>query len=358
MDSQLGITLRPTTFAEVIGHDDVIKTLQTKLDKGEVPRALCFVGPPGTGKTTLAKIIARAVQGWDFPADEEPDMLELNAANCRKIDDIRAIVSETQTYPMRGKYRVIILDEAHQITPDAQNVLLKPFEEKNSATLWIICTTETRKILPALLTRCQQFALGRMSKKNIHDLLQRGATYLGHADFADFESEAIRQHLDQPRPLLNAFENYHNGMGFKDAINGQLQTFSQNHFEIAKAVVAGSWDKESTVWGQPCKAVKVLLTELEESFKKKNDEIVDAAEGDEQLNKDESVGGKPEASRALRAIVASLLKNQVIKHASMKAAEALHIISHCAPDNPADTGLEWAATVGGLLRVNLKMTGK
>jgi hypothetical protein len=356
-DSQLGIVLRPRNFDDVIGQDDIIRTMRAKLDKGEVPRAIMFVGPPGTGKTTLAKIIARAAQGWDFPADEEPELIEINAADFRKIDDMRDLMQGIDTYPLVGKVRVIILDEAHQLTKDSQNLLLKPFEKEVSPILWIICTTETAKILPALVSRCQVFTVARLNKKSTHLLLERAATYLGHGDYSNFEAVAIREHLDQPRPLLNAFENYHNGMTAEDAINSQLQNFTSNHFEIAKAVVYGSWDHDGTVWGKPSRSVKALLAEMELTFKKtKDDEPGDGTEED-VVSKEDAVG-RPEAARALRAIVAALLKGRILKEGSMAAAEAVHIISHCAPPSAFDTGLEYPATVGGLLRVNKKMTGK
>lgn len=356
-DSQLGIVLRPRDFNDVIGQDDIIKTMRTKLDKGEVPRAIMFVGPAGTGKTTLARIIARAAQGWDFPADQEPEMIEINAADLSGIDDMRALVEQTQTYPMTGKVRVILLDEAHQLSKPAQNVLLKPFEQEVSPILWIICTTETAKIIPALQTRCQIFTVARLNKKSTHQLLERAAAHLGHSDFSDFESVAIREHLDQPRPLLNAFENYHNGMTAEEAVNSQLQNFTANHFEIAKSVVYGDWNKDGQVWGKPSKAVKTLLLELEESFKKAKNDAPGEGEADEVVSKDEAVG-RPEAARAIRAIVAALLKGRVIKEGNMLAAESLYILAHCTSPNPFDTAMEYPATLGGLLRINVKMKSK
>lgn len=359
-DVQLGIALRPMKFEEVIGQEDTVTVLQAQIDKGEIPRALMFVGPAGTGKTTLAKILARAVQGWEFPADQQPDLLEINAADFTGIDDMRELVEQTESFPMCGKYRVIILDEAHQLSKAAQNCLLKPFERAESATIWIICTTETAKIIKPLVTRCQVFNLQRLTKKGVHDLIVRAAEHTGTVDFAEFEAIAIRENLNQPRPLLNAFGNFSNGMPAADAVNGQLQTFGFLPFEIAKAVVYGSWDNDGNVWGKPSKAVKNQFADLEAEFKKKKKDAAatDADEGidTEGAEKDEALG-RPEVSRAIRAITASLLKNEILK-GNFKAVQAMHLFANAISPNPFDAALEYPATIGLLFRVNATMTGK
>lgn len=360
-DTQLGIVLRPTTFNDVIGQEDAVAVMKAWVDKGEVPRAVMLVGPAGTGKTTLAHILGRAAQGWEFPADSEVDVLEINAADMTGVDDMRELIDSTQSMPMTGRYRVIILDEAHMLSKAAQNVLLKPFEQSNSATLWIICTTETAKIIPALVTRCQRFDLKRMTKKNIHDLLVRAAEYVGKADFADFEAIAIRENLNQPRPLLNAFGNYVNGMPAAEAVNGQLQTFGVDAFEIAKVTVYGDWGKGGIVWGKPAKSVKELLTDLEAEFKKKKkaaqagdvDES-DAAE-DEGNPRDEQVS-RPDFARAVRAILGGLLKAEILK-GNEAAVECIHLLVHSVPNNAFDAPLEYPALVGVLFRINKRMRG-
>src|SRR5580693_2263010 len=104
MGSQLNITMRPTTFSEFIGEQQAVAALQKKLASGDVPRAIMLIGPFGTGKTTLAKIISRAVQGWDFPADAQPQIQEVNAANMTGVDDMRELAKSAQVGPMIGTY--------------------------------------------------------------------------------------------------------------------------------------------------------------------------------------------------------------------------------------------------------------
>ena len=364
-DSQLGIALRPTKFEDVIGQEEIVKVLQTNIEKGEVPRAIMFIGPAGTGKTTLATIIARAVQGWDFPADLEPDCIEINAADMTGIDDMRLLVDQTDSYPMQGKYRVIILDEAHQLSKPAQNCLLKPFERKDSHVLWIICTTETGKIIKPLITRCQCFNLKRLDKKGIHDLIVRAANYTGTAEFAEFESVAIKENLNQPRPLLNAFGNFANGMPAKDAINGQLQTYGAAPNEIAFSVVYGDWDKDTSYTTKDGKkverkAVKDLFNALEAEFKKrkKDAEADDAEETDSTEEKDgDAALGRPEISRAIRAIVGAMLKTSLLK-GNGKAVKAIALMATAISANPFDAGIEYPLTVGLMFRINQTMLGK
>ena len=364
MADQLGIILRPTSFNEVVGQEDTVKVMQGWVDSGQVPRSVMLVGPAGTGKTTLAHILGRAAQGWEWAADpnNQVDSLEINAADMTGVDDMRELIDSTQSYPMSGKLRVIILDEAHMLSKSAQNVLLKPFEQANSATLWIICTTETSKIIPALVTRCQRFDLKRMNKKDIHTLLVRAGEYTGKTDFADFEAIAIRENLNQPRPLLNAFGNYAAGMPAAEAVNAQLNTYGVDAFEIAKNTVYGSWDKDGQVWGKPARAVVALLKDLEDQFKKKkkasqaDDATEEENEADATNPRDEAVS-RPEFARTVRAILGGLLKAEILK-GSEKAVESIHLLVHSVPNNPFDAPLEYPALVGVLYRINKKMRGQ
>jgi superfamily II DNA or RNA helicase len=368
-DTQLGIVLRPKNFNDVIGQDSAVAVMRQWVDTGKVPRAVMLVGPAGTGKTTLANILGRAAQGWEFPEDADPDVLEINAANYTGVDDMRELVDSTQSFPMVGKYRVIILDEAHMLSKQAQNLLLKPFEDANSATLWIICTTETAKIIPALVTRCQRFDLTRMTKKNIHDLLVRAAEYLEVKDFSEFEQIAIRENLNQPRPLLNAFGNFANGMPAAEAVNGQLNTYGANVRDIAFSAVHGFWDRDTAVWksqknpdGVKVRAMKDLLKELEDEFKKrkKKSEAADATEGEEDIEGEDKgdVQGRPEVSRAIRAIVGGLLKAEVIHKQNMIAADCIIFLANSAPASAFDVPLEYPATVAALFKIQKKMRGE
>ena len=164
---------RPQTFSDVVGQHAVVETLKNELKKGRIHHAYLFTGSRGTGKTTCAKILSKAVNclspvdGCDpccrcescvgIDSGEIFDVVEMDAASNRGIDDIRAIIDEVGFTPAKVKYRVYIIDEVHMLTTDAWNALLKTLEEPPKHVIFILATTEVHKIPATILSRCQRF---------------------------------------------------------------------------------------------------------------------------------------------------------------------------------------------------------
>jgi DNA polymerase-3 subunit gamma/tau len=167
---------RPQTFAEVVGQEAVVRTLTNAVEHGKVRQAYLFAGPRGTGKTSLARILAKAVNCAHGPTPTPDgtchacvaiangtslDVIEMDAASQRGIDDIRDIRERVVLQPVEGQYKVYILDEAHQLTDAAWNALLKLIEEPPPHLMFVFCTTELQKVLPTVRSRCQTFVFQR-----------------------------------------------------------------------------------------------------------------------------------------------------------------------------------------------------
>ena len=173
---------RPLTFSEIVGQDHITKTLKNQILAGRVGHAYLFNGGRGTGKTSAAKILARAINCLN-PKDGEPcneceickgaisgsltDIVEMDAASNNSVEDIRSIREEVNFLPTKAKYRVYIIDEVHMLSTGAFNALLKTLEEPPEHVKFILATTEPQKLPATILSRCQRFDFKRLSPENI-----------------------------------------------------------------------------------------------------------------------------------------------------------------------------------------------
>ena len=177
---------RPKTFDDVAGQEHITTTLKNELKNDRISHAYLFTGSRGTGKTTCAKILAKAVNCL-HPQDGSPcgtcetcrgiengtsiDVFEMDAASNRKIDDIRGIIEEVQSAPYRCRYKVYIIDEVHMLTAESFNALLKILEEPPEHVVFILATTEVHKIMLTIQSRCQRFDFHRIAPRDIADRL-------------------------------------------------------------------------------------------------------------------------------------------------------------------------------------------
>lgn len=179
---------RPDSFEDLIGQDNIVRTLKNSISRGKLAHAYLFCGPRGVGKTSAARIFAKTINCASPTPDMEPCghcescisfqegrsycIHELDAASNNGVDDIKALMDQVQIPPQVGKYSVYIIDEVHMLTQSAFNAFLKTLEEPPAHAIFILATTEKHKILPTILSRCQTYDFNRISIRDIVDNLR------------------------------------------------------------------------------------------------------------------------------------------------------------------------------------------
>ncbi|MGB0166239.1 MAG: DNA polymerase III subunit gamma/tau [Luteibaculum sp.] len=184
---------RPSTFDSVVGQKSVTDTLKNAIRNNKLAQAFLFCGPRGVGKTTCARILAKAVNAQDPDQldeikDDGLNTFELDAASNNSVDDIRNLIDQVRIAPVAGKkYKVYIIDEVHMLSTSAFNAFLKTLEEPPSYAIFVLATTEKHKILPTILSRCQVFDFQRIQNQDIVDHLKEIASKEG----IETEDEAL-----------------------------------------------------------------------------------------------------------------------------------------------------------------------
>ena len=174
-------TYRPSTFEEVAGQKHIVKTLKNALATNKIAHAYLFCGPRGTGKTSMAKLLAKALnceEGLGHQCNHcsnclavsdgsHPDVIEIDAASNNGVDEMRDLIEKVKYSPIKGRYKVYIIDEVHMMTSGAFNALLKTLEEPPAHVVFILATTEAHKVLPTIVSRCQRYDFSKVDDEDI-----------------------------------------------------------------------------------------------------------------------------------------------------------------------------------------------
>ena len=225
-------TYRPSTFEEVAGQEHIVKTLKNALATRKLAHAYLFAGPRGTGKTTMAKLLAKALncdEGIGNQCNQcknckaiidgtHPDVIELDAASNNGVDEIRELIDKVKYGTILGRYKVYIIDEVHMLSTGAFNALLKTLEEPPEHVIFILATTEPHKILPTILSRCQRYDFTKLSDEDIKNRLK-----------SVLEKEGIPYNEDAIKIIVSLADG-----GMRDALSilDQVLAYSNNKLEV------------------------------------------------------------------------------------------------------------------------------
>lgn len=280
---------RPQTFKDVVGQEHIIKTLKNQIQNNNVGHAYLFCGTRGTGKTSTAKIFARAVNCEDS-VNEEPcnecevckdilndnnmDVIEIDAASNNSVDDIREIRENVKYTPAKCKYKVYIIDEVHMLSQGAFNALLKTLEEPPSYVIFILATTEPHKIPATILSRCQRFDFKRVTVKDMSSRMKEICEDVNvEVDdralnlIARNSQGALRDALSILDQCMSFSENK---IEYKDVVDLLGTVNVEQLFEMADYVIKEDTKKcleilnEFVIWG---KDIKNLIDDLIDHFR-------------------------------------------------------------------------------------------
>ena len=225
-------TYRPQTFEEVAGQKHIVKTLKNALATNKIAHAYLFCGPRGTGKTTMAKLFAKALNCQEgvghicnkcsdcveITNGSHPDVIEIDAASNNGVEQVRDLIDKVNYLPIEGKYKVYIIDEVHMMTTSAFNALLKTIEEPPAHVIFILATTEPHNILPTILSRCQRYDFTKVSDADIEERIVE-----------ILEKEGIEYDKDAVRAIIALADG-----GVRDALSilDQVLAFSGNTLNV------------------------------------------------------------------------------------------------------------------------------
>lgn len=248
MERNLSVELRPKTLDEFLGCENIIGPIKEGLKQGRIASTYIITGPPGTGKTSLARAIIQFVNGpLDYYDISEPDTSELGA------DNIRPLIDSARLSPQWGSYKGIIIDEAHKLVASTQDMLLKATEEPCPSTIWFICSSEPSKLKDALKRRGSYYIMEGLGVSDTLELVHRTLNYTGEDIKNKYSSKAIEltnelfnRDIKSPGLIIQAVERLITGISVSAAAQVTEST-TVDTFAIARSISKGDWPSVQSV---------------------------------------------------------------------------------------------------------------
>jgi len=330
MSEILSLSLRPKKLSEMVGQVKLVAAIRNHYESKREPRAWMFIGETGGGKTTLARILAMAVncvhqERFGEPCDAcykrmtDFNISEINASEVSGVDDIGRIAQNSLYEPMPpSRRRVYILDEAHQLSGSSQNLLLKYFEDSPRTTVWIICTTDSHKIIRTLRSRCLTYVISPLGVKGTSRLLDKAVDHLGYkGDVTPLADVLSQQKITSPRLILMAMEKFIAGISPEEAVMGGESTVDT--LRVCRAVANGDWERTKT------------------EMKRATD-----------VN----------TARMVRLSVAGYMRTIMLNSSGSKVSAAVEAIQLLADASRAEEGLQLSLTLAALYKITKRFAGR
>jgi DNA polymerase III delta prime subunit len=252
----LALSMRPKSLDELVGQDSMVNTIETQFSTNRIPHFYIISGPIGSGKTTLARILALIVQSYaktksisDLPWSDYKnyDIKEINAANKNGIEDIRALVDTMRFMPMPpSNAKVVILDEAHQLTVPAQNALLTEVEDVSKYVYYIFCTSQIKKLIPAIQRRAYIITPNLLSNDDVGELLMKAKNKTSFEGDIEPLQDALKMHdVNSPGLVLQAAEKYFAGIPPHECVLCSTSNPKLDTMVVCRSVAKGDWKAAS-----------------------------------------------------------------------------------------------------------------